>query len=304
MHQQTQTTTSSGQHQRCKPILCRQKRPQVTKTVSFCRDEECRIYKADDYDRTAVAPSRDLSTRDYQELEEVLSFPHEHNRQRIVGGRIPIAVVPLLQDDAPKSPPTSPTQPGKFPSTPSRFTSFNFLPVNPQSSDSEASQRVPSPPPASRAPARSFPGFAFMSVVPVTDPPPPPPPVPQSRPTNFLPLTPVTSTPANPTPTSSVPSAPLSVSFKRGQPQQHAPDAVTRPRAAGVPSSSSTGPMSIPSAASSTSSSTYRSWNSQPNTSSPGRREFRPSSSPPYCAPISSGCPQSPPPSLLRTFAS
>lgn len=252
--------------------------------------------------RPALATHRSRrarTCRDYQELEEVLSFPSD--RQRIVGGRMPIAIVPLLQDDAPKGPPTSPTQPAKFPTAPSRFTSFNFLPVNPQSSDSTHERAASPPPPASRGPARSFPGFAFMSVVPVTDPPPPPPPVPQSRPTNFLPLTPVTSASSSttPTPTSSAVGAPLSVSFKRGQ-HQHPADAVTRPRPP-APSPSAPAPMSIPPASSST---TSRSWNSPPTSSPSGRRDFRPSSSPTYCAPIASGAPQSPPASYLRTLAS
>ncbi|KAH7087918.1 hypothetical protein BKA62DRAFT_627571, partial [Auriculariales sp. MPI-PUGE-AT-0066] len=110
----------------CKSILCsRSKRPQCTKSVSFCREEECAVFTADDYDRTPVEPSRDLSTRDYQELEEVLceSLRRERGRGQMSVGIVPL--LPLLQDE----PPTSPPLPAKFVSTPSRFTSFNFLPV-------------------------------------------------------------------------------------------------------------------------------------------------------------------------------
>ncbi|EJD48245.1 hypothetical protein AURDEDRAFT_113078, partial [Auricularia subglabra TFB-10046 SS5] len=111
-----------------KGILAHAKRPACKKTVSFCSDDECRVYRADDYDRTAVAPSRDLSTRDYQELEEVLNVTTAP-RERVIGGRVHMPLLPLLQDDAPRSPPATGHPPPKFPSAPSRFTSFNFLPV-------------------------------------------------------------------------------------------------------------------------------------------------------------------------------
>ena len=211
-------------------------------------------------------------------------------------GQFSVGVLPLLQNP---EPPSSPPPPTKFPTSPGRFTSFSFLPVNvspPPDPSQQTSRPAPSPPRNTQQqaapPQRTFPGFAFMSVVPVPDTPAPKPsPVPESRPMNFIRVAPIVTRATSPPPASasvqrpSSPVVPVSCSFKRAPPQQqqqHPSHMVTRP-------SQQSGP------------SAQQSVRSPPSPS--GFRSPASGQALPLCVPTG-GAPTSPPHSLLRTLAS
>jgi len=145
------------------------------KTVSFCRNgtaDTVQVFEADEYDRTPVQPTQNLTRSDILELEElqISLYPNSRPHPQILCN-VPITMLPLQDSHtrkpeifATRSPHRPPTPPSLHPSRASKLSAFVPLPVN-----APTRATHPHAPPANRNPVPLASRFQFMPVVPVLE---------------------------------------------------------------------------------------------------------------------------------------